>query len=468
MNLVRIRLLGQHIHFSVLALAILEAAVNVVATHLAAYIRFGSSISEEKLQQVAAPSLVFAAAMAVSLTAMGLYALQQRARTGGVAIRLVAAAFIASIAVAVASYVFPNMHFGRGLLAISAVLAVMGCFLVRVLFMHVLSDDMMKRRVLVYGTGRRASSIKQLRRRSDRRGFVVAAFVQAGEVECLIPPESVIDPTGRSLTDLVEQFNATEVVVALDEQRKAFPAEELLKCRMQGVNVIDIVTFLERETGKVRVDMLSPSWLIFSGGFRRDVFRENLERIFDICAAGVLLALAWPLMLLACLAIKLEDGWRQPVLYKQVRVGLQGRCFTLLKFRSMRVDAEKDGRAAWAAVDDPRVTRVGSFIRKTRIDELPQLLNVLRGDMSFVGPRPERPEFVAQLAQKIPYYHERHWVKPGITGWAQLCYPYGASERDAKEKLQYDLYYVKHRNVLFDLFILLETAEIIFWRRGAR
>jgi len=461
-------MLGQHIHLSVVALAILEAAVNVLAPHLAAFLRFGPSAARGHLDEVMTPSLIFAAAMAVSLTAMGLYAFQQRARIGGVAARLAAATLIASMPVAVAAYAFPSIQFGRGLLAISALLAVLGCFAVRVLFMHALSDDVLKRRVLVYGSGRRASSIVQLRRRSDRRGFVVAAFVRAGDVECPIPPELVVDPQDRSLSQLVQEFTANEVVVALDEQRKSFPADELLRCRMQGVNVIDIVSFLERETGKVRVDMLSPSWLIFSGGFRRDVFREKVERVFDVFAALMLLALTWPLMVVTALAIKLEDGWRSPALYRQARVGQHGKPFTLLKFRSMRVDAERNGRAEWAAVNDPRATRAGRLIRATRIDELPQLLNVLRGEMSFVGPRPERPEFVEQLGQKIPYYHERHWVKPGITGWAQLCYPYGASERDAKEKLQYDLYYVKHRNVLFDLFILLETAEIIFWRRGAR
>ena len=237
---------------------------------------------------------------------------------------------------------------------------------------------------------------------------------------------------------------------------------------VRGINVIDIVSFLERETGKVRIDMLSPSWIIFSGGFHRDPIREGAERVFDVFAAIVLLALTWPIAVLAWLAIKLEDGWSAPAFYIQERVGLEGKLFNLRKFRSMRIDAEKGGQAKWASKDDPRVTRVGKFMRKTRIDELPQLLNVLSGDMCFVGPRPERPQFVDQLTERIPYYRERHWVKPGLTGWAQLCYPYGASERDAKEKLQYDLYYVKHRSLVFDLFILLGTAEVILWGRGAR
>jgi exopolysaccharide biosynthesis polyprenyl glycosylphosphotransferase len=208
--------------------------------------------------------------------------------------------------------------------------------------------------------------------------------------------------------------------------------------------------------------------MIFSDGFRRDPLRLLSERAFDLLASAALLAITWPLMLLTMLAIKLEDGINAPVFYRQRRVGFEGCVFDVLKFRSMRLDAEPDGQPRWAQKGDERVTRVGSVIRKARIDELPQIINVLRGDMSFVGPRPERPEFVAELNEKIPYYRERHCVKPGITGWAQLCYPYGSSEHDAAEKLQYDLYYVKNRSLLFDLVILLQTAEVVIWGKGGR
>jgi sugar transferase (PEP-CTERM system associated) len=208
--------------------------------------------------------------------------------------------------------------------------------------------------------------------------------------------------------------------------------------------------------------------MIFGEGFRRDAFRRYSERLFDLLASFVLLVLTLPLMLLTALAIKLEEGIRAPIFYGQPRVGYAGKVFRVLKFRSMRVDAEKDGRARWAQANDNRVTRVGKFIRKVRIDELPQLFNVLGGQMSFVGPRPERPEFVKQLSETIPYYDERHAVKPGITGWAQLCYPYGASEQDAIEKLQYDLYYVKNHGLIFDFLILLQTVEVIILGKGAR
>jgi sugar transferase (PEP-CTERM system associated) len=254
----------------------------------------------------------------------------------------------------------------------------------------------------------------------------------------------------------------------MDDRRRGFPMHEFLECRLAGIDIIELPSFLERETGKVRLDVLNPSWIIFGGGFRATQVERWLERGFDIVASLLLLLLAMPIMFVTTIAIMIEDGMRAPVLYRQSRVGQHGRVFDVLKFRSMRVDAEPAGEARWAVQDDPRVTRVGAFIRKTRIDELPQLCNVLRGEMSFVGPRPERPEFVEQLEERIPYYRERHSVKPGITGWAQLCYPYGSSERDAVEKLQYDLYYVKNRSLLFDLAILVQTVEVVLWGKGAR
>jgi sugar transferase (PEP-CTERM system associated) len=239
----------------------------------------------------------------------------------------------------------------------------------------------------------------------------------------------------------------------------------LLRCRLSGIGVIDLIHFLERETGKVDVRLLNPSHIIFASGFTRNALRRFNVRALDIVGSLGLLLVAWPIFVVAAIAIYLED--RGPVLYRQARVGLEGRVFNLIKFRSMRVDAER-GRAQWATREDTRVTRVGRIMRKYRIDELPQIFNVLRGHMSIVGPRPERPEFVADLELKIPYYRERHYTKPGLTGWAQLCYQYGSSEDDAIEKLQYDLYYLKNHSLLFDLAILVQTAEVVLWQKGAR
>jgi sugar transferase (PEP-CTERM system associated) len=272
----------------------------------------------------------------------------------------------------------------------------------------------------------------------------------------------------QGLFDLCERNDVDEVVVAMEDRRRNFPLRELLECRLAGIDVTELLTFLERETGRVRLDVLNPSWMIFGPGFRRDPVRLFSSRALDLVASLLIVTVSMPVMLATALAIKLEDGWSAPIFYRQARVGRGGRVFELLKFRSMRLDAEIDGQARWAEKDDPRITRIGRFIRKARIDELPQILNVLGGNMGFVGPRPERPQFVNELAQTIPYYVERHCVKPGITGWAQLCYQYGSSAQDAIEKLQYDLYYIKNNSLLFDLSILLQTVEVVFMGNGAR
>jgi len=292
------------------------------------------------------------------------------------------------------------------------------------------------------------------------------AYVPSHLGERNVKTDCIID-SSLSLVQICQRLAAVEIVVAMDDRRRGFPIAELLECRLAGIDVTELLSFLERETGRVRIDVLNPSWMIFGQGFRRDPLRLISSRTLDLAASLSVLALASPLMLLAVLAIKFEDGWTAPVLYRQRRVGFGGKPFDVLKFRSMRTDAESDGLARWAQLRDPRVTRVGSFMRKVRIDELPQLFNVLRGQMSVVGPRPERPEFVADLAERIPYYVERHCVKPGLTGWAQLCYPYGSSERDALEKLQYDLFYVKNNSLLFDLAILLQTVEVVLFGNGS-
>jgi sugar transferase (PEP-CTERM system associated) len=414
-----------------------------------------------------APKYVYAAAMMVAMLSMGLYSRQQRARLTGVLLRVMAALLVGSAASGLLAYLVPALSMERTVFLLAAPVAFLIVGVVRYVLDRYVDDDIFKRRVLVYGAGRRAASITQLRRRTDQRGFLICGYVETDGDRGLVEPARLVSPVG-SLLQYCRAYDIDEIVVAMDDRRRAFPVHELLECRLVGIEITELVDFLERETGKVRLDVLNPSWIIFARGFRRTPLRLVTERALDIVASLGILALAWPLMLLTALAIKLEDGLSAPVLYGQTRVGLEGRHFRVLKFRSMRVDAERAGEAIWAQKRDPRVTRVGSFIRKTRLDELPQLFNVLRGDMSFVGPRPERPEFVTQLEQRIPYYRERHAVKPGITGWAQLCYPYGSSERDAAEKLQYDLYYVKNHSLLFDLMILVQTAEVVLWGKGAR
>jgi len=271
----------------------------------------------------------------------------------------------------------------------------------------------------------------------------------------------------ESLPRHLERIGASEVVLALEERRNALPLADLLRVKTTGVEVNDFSTFLERETGRVDLDSLNPSWLIFSDGFSAGRRLSGMaKRLFDITVSVMILALTWPVIAATAIAVKLES--RGPAFYRQRRVGLYGETFEVIKLRSMRTDAEVGGKAVWAQKDDPRVTRVGRFIRKVRIDELPQAWSVLKGEMSFVGPRPERPQFVADLEARLPYYAERHVVKPGITGWAQINYPYGASIEDAREKLEYDLYYAKNYTPFLDLLILLQTARVILWPEGAR
>jgi sugar transferase (PEP-CTERM system associated) len=410
---------------------------------------------------------VLGAFVLLSMISMGLLSRRLRDGMSGVALRIVMSVVAGSIIGTMVLGLTPA-HKPPFMQVIQFALICIACLLlIRSIANRVLDESIFKRAVLVYGAGNNAARIHQLRRRSDKRGFEVVGYLQAQTEVRAIPTANIIAPD-KPISELAKTLEIDEIVVAMDDRRLQFPLKELLDCRLAGVEITELATFLERETGKVYLDTLVPSWMIFSAsGFRRDAVRRVSERAFDLLASLILLVLAAPLMLLTMLAIKLEDGVRAPVFYGQMRVGYANRNFRVLKFRSMRTDAEKDG-AVWAKTNDDRVTRVGRFTRKTRLDELPQLLNVLRGQMSFVGPRPERPEFVQKLSGSIPYYAERHAVKPGITGWAQLCYPYGASEKDAIEKLQYDLYYVKNHGLLFDILILLQTVEVILLGKGAR
>ena len=466
----RLRLFGQFVHASIAALAAVEAAAFFGTLYLAYRIRFGTwyPTALESSRVVLWPcAAVFSGAVVVSLLAFGLYSSRQRARMAGLLVRLIAATAAAVVTAAAAFYVVPSLGIGRGVLGLAALLALGATLVSRVLFARIVDESLFKRRVLVYGVGQRTTAMARLRRRSDRRGFEIVGFVQPEGEDACVPAERVLGPE-TDLLELSERHDVHEIVMAMEDRRRGFPVRELLECRIAGIEVTELLTFLERETGRVRIDVLNPSWMIFGEGFRRDPLRLFSARFLDLLASLLTVLVSLPVLVLTALAIKLEDGWRAPVVYRQERVGLAGHNFEVLKFRSMRPNAERDGQAQWAQKADPRVTRVGAVIRTLRIDELPQILNVLRGHMSFVGPRPERPQFVNELAEKIPYYLLRHCVKPGITGWAQLCYSYGSSEEDAFEKLMYDLYYIKNNSLLFDLAILVQTAEVVFMGKGAR
>jgi sugar transferase (PEP-CTERM system associated) len=469
-RVVTLRLFSGHFHRLAL-LALAEAGLIVVSFVGAIHLRFAGfsstlSAFEATVGSIWPRALLMAAVFLPSLAALGLYQLRQRAGFYGVLVRLLLAVLVAEAALAFIFYAAPPLFIGRGVTVLTGAIAFLALALTRYVFVRAVDEEVFKRRVLVWGAGARAATIgKRLRRRSDQRGFRIVGYVRAAGDRGEVPDGMILSSDG-DVVWLALRLKVEEIVVAMDDRRAGFPAAQLLNCRLRGMHVSELLTFLERESGRVDVGLMHPSWLIFSNGFRCDFLRLASKRLFDVVVSLGILIVASPVALLTAAAIYLED--RKPVVYRQLRIGQNGRAFTMLKFRSMRVDAESDGHALWASRDDPRATRIGALIRRLRIDELPQVVNVLLGHMSFVGPRPERPEFAAQLGREIPFYPERHFVKPGITGWAQVRYSYGASRADAREKLEYDLYYVKHHSLSFDLMVLLQTVEIVLFRVGAR
>lgn len=324
-----------------------------------------------------------------------------------------------------------------------------------------------KRVILVLGTGERASIIeRRMRRDVDRKKFFVHGYiVMDGDLEGGIQKETRIT-LKCSLVNYALEHHIDEIIVASDERRNNIPVDDLFACKIRGIEITEILDFIEQETGQIAVNLIYPSWVIYSNGFAPvNHLRNHLDWLFNAIMAVVLFIITWPVMLITIILMKFDEGLRAPVFYLQERVGVDGEPFDIIKFRSMRLDAEKFG-ARMASKNDPRITKIGNFLRKYRIDELPQMYNVIRGDMGFVGPRPERPEFVQSLIKNIPYYNERHNVKPGLTGWAQLKYPYGATAEDSFEKLKYDLYYIKYRSFLLDLLILVRTVEIVLFGKG--
>lgn len=359
----------------------------------------------------------------------------------------------------------------RAVLPYAALFTLAGVILVRPIVVAALASSVGARRTLIIGTGADALAVEEMIERYGQRGAVVVGFFPTGaEVEHSAgagPGRAPLFPPGLKLQAIVERFRVNEVIVAAREQRGGvLPMNDLLECRVSGVPVCDLSAFYERVRGEVPVESLKASWLIYGEGFVQSPLRRATKRLFDVAAATSLLILSLPVIVLATIAIVIESGF--PVLFTQQRVGRGGRTFNVLKLRTMRTDAEGDGVARWASRNDTRVTRVGRVLRKLRIDELPQLINVLNGDMSLVGPRPERPAFVEQLREKVRFYEVRHSVKPGLTGWAQIRYPYGSSVEDAQRKLQFDLFYVKNNSLVLDVLILAETVRVVLFGEGAQ
>jgi sugar transferase (PEP-CTERM system associated) len=464
-----INLFSHYVPGRLVVLALLEGVVLLIAAQVGFSLPLSGSVAAAPAAGAAAPMLAtfFALGMLIIMLSMGLYQWDLWGDTRSIRVRLVAAFVLGFAMIALGTYLVPSLR--QGPLALGATviaLALAGSLLVRAGFDKWNRASAFKSRVMVLGTGSRVARLTEIAQRNPN--LEVVGFVSVKDSQHFVPASQVLPiGAGESLFSVAQRYAVDQIVVAVRDRRGGgLPVQQLLECKVKGVKVLELPTFFEREYRQVLLESLNPSWMVLGDGFRQSVLGNLAKRAFDLVVSGALLLLCVPVLLVAALAICLESGL--PVLYRQERVGRGGRVFTLYKLRSMWRNSERGGRAQWAAAGDDRVTRVGRFLRRYRLDELPQIINVFKGEMSFVGPRPERPAFVDQLTKQIPYYALRHSVKPGITGWAQVRYAYGASVDDAVEKLQHDLYYVKNHSLFMDLMILMATVEVVIWGRGAR
>lgn len=460
-----IRLFKHYIPNAVMLLGLFDLGLLFLAGELAWLVRSSQiGVDAGQILDRLFPLVGFALTVWVAMISVGVYGSEATRSMRYASARLLVAVSLGIIALSVVDFIMPGATFWRSTLIYAMVLAIVLAILNRLIIGGFLGTSAFRRRVMVLGAGLRAQRLKKLAERPDS-GFAIVSYIGMSESEVGVLeaiPRAAIHDLGR----FVENLGASEVVLALEERRNAIPMKDLLRIKTMGVHVNDFSSFMERETGRVDLDSVNPSWLIFSDGFSSGrMISSAAKRVFDIVASSILLVLTLPVIILFAALIKLDGGGS--AFFRQTRVGLYGQNFPVIKLRSMRSDAEKDG-AKWAEKNDPRITRIGKFIRKVRIDELPQTWSVLKGHMSFVGPRPEVPKFVADLEEQLPFYAERHMVKPGITGWAQINYPYGASIEDSRHKLEYDLYYAKNYTPFLDLLILLQTLRVVLWPEGVR
>ena len=458
-----IRIFNHYVHRAALRGILFDLCLVLMVAVVAVGMQVSSV--DQALPMAGTQVVSFAACLFAINSASGLYESAPRGSAGRAVARALAVLLIALPLAYIIFGLLPESLTNRQSVQMSMMAGVSALVLRRAYLSHSAAVSG-RTRILIFGAGTAAQLVGETLRANDPNALIVGYVPGPNEREPAVPLHQILALNG-TLPDLARRLNVDEIVVALTERRSgSMPLRQLLDCKVSGIKVYDLNTHFEKTLGQIRVDFLSASWLIFGDGFNQGTWRTGVKRVFDIVSASLLCLLASPVMLLAAIAIKLES--RGPVLYRQERVSLNGRPFSIAKFRSMRADAEKDGKPQWAAANDNRVTRVGQFIRRVRIDELPQLFNVLCGDMSLVGPRPERPFFVEQLTQDIPFYALRHSVKPGVTGWAQVRYHYGSTVEDSLEKLQYDLYYVKNHTLFLDLMVLLETVGVVLTGKGAR
>lgn len=465
-----IRIRKHYLHIPYLVLGALEFAVLFGTFYLLGFVLDQLGADDSSLQTGAGSALLFALVMSCGTLAMGVYFAMVREGFASMFFRtLVAFCFLGGLVLTILYMVLPNVSPGSDMLFWAVLLAILLVTVIRQLFLAVVDSDQLARRVVIFGGGEFAESLM-----NDYQTNLKASGIRI--MGCI--PESanpMVDrrhhlPAPTDFFEFCQQNRISEIVIAQQERRKSeggqLPVEALMECKLRGIEVTDAVAFYERELKKARLELVHPSWILFSDGFKASRSRDMTKRVVDLLISVTLAVVLSPVMILTALAVVLESG--RPILYSQNRVGARGKVFRIYKFRSMKQDAEKDGKARWASQNDSRVTRVGAFIRNTRLDELPQLWNVIKGEMSFVGPRPERPEFVEQLKEQVPFYNTRHYVKPGLMGWAQLNYPYGASIEDARGKLEYDLYYSKNHSIVMDFLIMIQTVEVVLLGKGVR
>lgn len=410
--------------------------------------------------------ILYTLPLQVALLAVGLYNEKLRENFNGIAVRLIVALILAYVLASGFYFILPVSYLPGLSRELIFFFTFIGLMVSRFIAISNNYEKIGQVRVLVIGAGERASLIEKcMRRKADRVHVDLYGYVKIEGDSSQHTPKGTKFELNSPLNEFVSKHKIEEIVIAADERRGNLPVDSLFNCKIEGVLITDIIDFIERETGQIAVTHIYPSWVIYNDKKPASFIAKTLNWLFNSSVAVLILLFCWPLILFAVLFIKLEDGISSPILYSQQRIGLKGKPFKIYKFRSMSLDAEKDG-IKWAEKADPRITRVGHYLRKYRIDELPQLFNVFRGDMCFVGPRPERPHFSEQFEESIPYYNHRHNVKPGLTGWAQLKYPYGCGKEDAIEKLKFDLYYIKHRSFILDLLILVRTSEIVLFGKG--
>ncbi|HJV26846.1 MAG TPA: TIGR03013 family XrtA/PEP-CTERM system glycosyltransferase [Aromatoleum sp.] len=460
-----LKVFGQYFPSGALHQVAFDALILFVAVVFAVLVETHGADADWRM--VAPSAITFTIFMIFLNSALGFYRVTPVGLSGRAVVARLAVSLLVSIPLAWGVFsILPWDYFASEALQFSVVLLVVVVLLMRGVVSRHESRSVFAPRVLVIGTGPEAVEVQRSLGSSGRSGMEIVGFYAPGGEDCRVVSAGRVIENGMGLLEAVRDARVNDIIVAVRERRGGvLPIRELLDCKLRGVRVMDLSSFFERVQGKVRIDSLKASWLIYGDGFRQSPMRTFTKRCFDLAAAFLLLLPALPIMAVTSILILLEDGG--PVFYRQERVGRAGRIFRVVKFRSMRRDAESDGKPRWATSHDDRVTRVGRILRRLRIDELPQLFNVISGEMSLVGPRPERPYFVDQLSHQVPFYAVRHSVKPGVTGWAQVRYQYGASIDEAIEKLQYDLYYVKNHTLVLDTLVLFETVRVVLTGEGA-